>query len=157
MVPVDITISLVEELQRRVASLDRVPRRGLAVRVRIPCVRPDRVEHDLLISSIGWIVDPDVDKALLTIVRADTELSEDDRPVRDGAGADLNEVPGDVDLAHELVIAYPFGARPHAWLVLVPVAPAFDDRALDLGQDEGERLDGVRLGRVRSVQGDLLC
>jgi len=72
--------SFVKELKRRFSYLDRSPSRRLALCAAVAFVGPDRMEADILGTSVGRVVNSNVNVpfAFRVFYSRDPELSEDD-------------------------------------------------------------------------------
>lgn len=94
--------------------------------------------------------------SLLVLDGWDLNLPKDDSPVRRWTAATLDEVLVEVE-CDELLVAHAIRARPHARLMLVPVAPRSNDRVSDVVLDVVEGFDRVRMRSMGRVQYDLFA
>jgi len=151
------TDSLVEEFQGGVAILDRsIGMRGLP-RDRPNFVSENGMESDILCAPIGGIVESDMNEPLSLCVAygRDADFAQNYGSVGGRSASDLDEILLDGEIL-ELGVAELSSASPHAWLMLVPVVPRFDDLGFDLSQNDIERIDGVLLGCMWFSKGELI-
>jgi len=128
----------------------------MSISILVPLVSEDRMELDVVGTPIGRIVDPNEDEPFPFIIlnRRDPNLPQDDRPIRRRRAADSHQILLKSE-PYELFVRYTARPSPHLGLMFIPIVAGLDDGCFDVVEYVMERLDGVLVGWVWVVQGDL--